>query len=500
MQRRLVAAVWAPAGIAHLEDPGVLDRLASARGELLGGQPAGAPMALVSLLGDRLTGVLACAGRWPRSAGGSGSGCWSLAAGPPAAWAPASARRPRACAAPASRCGAAGTCSGSPGGRRRPRRCGLRARRTGWRSAIARSGWGRCARAGASYGELTHRVWLSGLLVLAAYAPAAGTLGYAADHQRDLAANAGHDAADAPGEHGGGLDHVRRHRAGADALRAARPRRADRGRWPPSADAAGAPAARAAERARALRARVLRLPRAPRSRRSPGSTWSCGWGSRSGSSASTARARRRSSRCWRGMRAPTGGRITVDGTPLGELDARDWQRQVAVVYQDFARLPLTAAENVGLVARARPRSRCRRPRSGPGVAELIAGLPHGLGHGALAALRRRGRPQRRAVAADRAGPRAVRGGGRRARAGARRADRPARRARRGGVLRPLPGADRGRDEHRHLAPLRQRAPRGPDRRAATAGGSPSWARTRSCSRSAGAYAEMFRVQAERFAA
>ena len=48
MQRRLVAAVCAPVGIEHLEDQDVLDRLASARGELLGGQPAGAPMALVS--------------------------------------------------------------------------------------------------------------------------------------------------------------------------------------------------------------------------------------------------------------------------------------------------------------------------------------------------------------------------------------------------------------------------------------------------------------------
>ena len=60
MQRRLVHGVCAPVGIEHLEDREVLDRLASARGELLGGQPAGAPMALVSALGDRLTGVLAC--------------------------------------------------------------------------------------------------------------------------------------------------------------------------------------------------------------------------------------------------------------------------------------------------------------------------------------------------------------------------------------------------------------------------------------------------------
>jgi len=60
-QRRLVVAVSAPAGIGHLEDPAVQDRLASARGELMGQQPADAPMAVASLLGDRLSGVLACA-------------------------------------------------------------------------------------------------------------------------------------------------------------------------------------------------------------------------------------------------------------------------------------------------------------------------------------------------------------------------------------------------------------------------------------------------------
>ncbi len=61
MQRMLVRAVCAPIGIAHLEDREVLNQLASACGELLGGgKPAGAPMALISQLGDRLTEILAC--------------------------------------------------------------------------------------------------------------------------------------------------------------------------------------------------------------------------------------------------------------------------------------------------------------------------------------------------------------------------------------------------------------------------------------------------------
>jgi ATP-binding cassette subfamily B protein len=48
---------------------------------------------------------------------------------------------------------------------------------------------------------------------------------------------------------------------------------------------------------------------------------------------------------------PTAGRITIDGLPLDELDAAAWQRKVAVVFQDFVHLPLTAAENIGLGAR-----------------------------------------------------------------------------------------------------------------------------------------------------
>src|SRR5262249_8755479 len=46
MQRRLAQAVCAPEGVEHLEDPQVLDRLASASGELSATAPADAPMAL----------------------------------------------------------------------------------------------------------------------------------------------------------------------------------------------------------------------------------------------------------------------------------------------------------------------------------------------------------------------------------------------------------------------------------------------------------------------
>jgi len=44
---------------------------------------------------------------------------------------------------------------------------------------------------------------------------------------------------------------------------------------------------------------------------------------------------------------PGAGRIAVDGTALSELEPSAWQRQVAVVFQDFVHYPLTLRENIG---------------------------------------------------------------------------------------------------------------------------------------------------------
>jgi ATP-binding cassette, subfamily B, bacterial len=60
MQRRLARAVCTPAGVEHLEDSAVLDQLAAASGELSTSAPADAPVALASAFGDRLSGFLAC--------------------------------------------------------------------------------------------------------------------------------------------------------------------------------------------------------------------------------------------------------------------------------------------------------------------------------------------------------------------------------------------------------------------------------------------------------
>jgi ATP-binding cassette subfamily B protein len=60
LQGRLMAAVSEPVGVAHLEDPSLLDKLASARGQLLNVLPSDAPVTLALVLSNRLTGLLAC--------------------------------------------------------------------------------------------------------------------------------------------------------------------------------------------------------------------------------------------------------------------------------------------------------------------------------------------------------------------------------------------------------------------------------------------------------
>ena len=44
---------------------------------------------------------------------------------------------------------------------------------------------------------------------------------------------------------------------------------------------------------------------------------------------------------------PTGGRILVDGVDVRELDVDGWRSRLAVIFQDFVRYELSAADNVG---------------------------------------------------------------------------------------------------------------------------------------------------------
>ena len=45
---------------------------------------------------------------------------------------------------------------------------------------------------------------------------------------------------------------------------------------------------------------------------------------------------------------PTGGRITVDGTDLRDIDPHQWQERVAGLFQEFVRYPLSARDNIAL--------------------------------------------------------------------------------------------------------------------------------------------------------
>ena len=61
LQARLLTAVTAPSTVAHLEDQETLDRLASAEGSLTGFFPGNAPVTWVGSVANRLSGVFGCA-------------------------------------------------------------------------------------------------------------------------------------------------------------------------------------------------------------------------------------------------------------------------------------------------------------------------------------------------------------------------------------------------------------------------------------------------------
>lgn len=77
---------------------------------------------------------------------------------------------------------------------------------------------------------------------------------------------------------------------------------------------------------------------------------------------------------------PTGGRLLVDGLDVRSFGVDDWRRQIGVIFQDYNRYELTAAENIGFGAvelrenRARIREAARRA----GVLTTLERLPRGL--------------------------------------------------------------------------------------------------------------------------
>jgi ATP-binding cassette subfamily B protein len=69
-----------------------------------------------------------------------------------------------------------------------------------------------------------------------------------------------------------------------------------------------------------------------------------------------------------------GGRITVDGIDLRDLDPAEWQRRVAAIFQDFVQYPVSAHDNVAFGARGR--------HPAPGAAPAHAGDRSAVEHAA----------------------------------------------------------------------------------------------------------------------
>jgi ATP-binding cassette, subfamily B, bacterial len=77
---------------------------------------------------------------------------------------------------------------------------------------------------------------------------------------------------------------------------------------------------------------------------------------------------------------PDSGRIVVDGLDIALMDAARWQRQIAATFQDFGRYPLSAADNIGFGAAelVGDRDAIERAATRAGAVEYLSELDHGF--------------------------------------------------------------------------------------------------------------------------
>ena len=377
MQRRLARAVCGPAGIEHLEDPAVLDRLAAATGELTTTRPADAPLALAGVLGDRLGGLGAClvlaTFRWWLGllflAG------W-LAVRPPLRRLLAERATLIRRATPALRhswyyLG----CAWRPQFAKEMRVFGLGdwilgRHRERWLAGMAPS-W-------ASVSRLNRRVLVFGGLIGLLYAAGAGALGLAAyRHQVGLGTLAVMLPMMAMTMQAGG---VSAGDVGLEQMLAAVPDLDGivGSLTAPAAGGGGLPAAGKPGAGIRLESVSYRYPHGDHDvldgldleLLAGQSLALVGLNGAGKTTLVTMLAR---------LREPTAGRLLADGTDVRDLDIRGWQRQVAVIYQDFTRYPFTAAQNVALpdLGREIDQAALAEAARQSGADAVVAGLPDG---------------------------------------------------------------------------------------------------------------------------
>jgi ATP-binding cassette subfamily B protein len=372
MQRRLVHAVSAPAGIGHLEDPDVLDRLARARGDLSTDQPADAPMTVLSMIGDRLSGLFACLV--------IATFHWWLGVILVVVW--LGVRRPlrqlvlsrvhmfRRATQPLRRSWYLFALAGRAASAKEVRTFGLAdwlvdGYRSSYLAAMAES-W-------SQQRALARRVLLLCVPVLLAYVLVAGSLGWSADHGaidlRTLAVM----LPMLPSTMNVGSISLNDYRV--ESMLTALP---DLDSLTTDLRAPALPSSAAGPVAGPIRfERVsFRYPEGEKDvltdldlELAEGRSLALVGVNGAGKTTLVSLLAR--------LRDPTGGRITVGGEPLSDLPAREWQRGIAVVYQDFTRLPVTARENITMTLSPDGEVAASALRRS-GALEVIDGLPDGL--------------------------------------------------------------------------------------------------------------------------
>jgi ATP-binding cassette subfamily B protein len=363
-QDRLIVAVGRPTGIAHLEDPKVLDDLALAQGQLVSQRPADAPMTLALVASNRASGLLACAvlASWR----------WWLGLGMLVMW--VAIRRPQLALIREQGALYAGSSevlrrawylerlAVTAAAAKESRVFGM----GGWLVERYRSQW-LLGMTGpwAVLRRLDRKVLLLAGPVLAAFAAAGAELGYAAYHGQialgTLAVMLPMLVATTPvGDISWddvalawmlqGVPKAAQLEAElAPPDRQEPDRQEPDGQEPGRRPAAGLPAAGLPVRDVSFERVRFRYPGADRDVFDgldlviPAGRSTALVGINGAGKTTLVKLLAR-------LHAPTEGRILVDGTDLARLRPAQWQRQVAVVFQDFAHYPLTFAENIGFGA------------------------------------------------------------------------------------------------------------------------------------------------------